>query len=89
MFDYVCKNPVKAVLNKFGADGPFDYEAVLGYKSPDELRKLGFGKEDKIGSEKPIEDEPDFDGDFDDGEPKATAKGEGDGFDFTDEPDEL
>jgi hypothetical protein len=74
VFDYVGKNPLKAVNNKFGTDGPFDYESVLGYMSPDELRKLGFGKVDKVGDEKGLED-ADFDSFDDDDE-------DGDGFDF-------
>lgn len=73
VFDYVAKNPMKAILNKFDAEGPFDYETILGYKTPDELRKLGFGKKAKIGEETSM-DEPDFDGDFGEDAPEPEKK---------------
>ncbi len=74
MFDYVGKNPVKAICNKFKVTGPLDYEEVLGFKSASELRKMGFGKTDKTGDEPDVEDPNEeeatmddaiFDGDID------------------------
>lgn len=77
MFDYVGKNPLKAIRNKFGVEGPLEYEKVLNYKTADELRKMGFGKQDKIGTEAGVtdEDEDEFDdsvfGDLGDDEDEA------------------
>lgn len=67
MFDYVGKNPIKAICNKFKIDGPFDYEEVLGYQSPTELRKQGFGKTEKTGDEAPVEDPNEEETTMDDG----------------------
>jgi hypothetical protein len=55
MFDFIEKNDVKAVRKKYGQ--PLNYEEVLGYKSPDELRKMGFGKGDKLGNEPDPDDD--------------------------------
>lgn len=81
VFDYVGKNPLKAIKNKFDVDGPFNYEQILGYKTPDELRAMGFGKGDTVGGEKGIDDS-DFE-DFDDDD----KEDEGDGFAFADSDD--
>jgi|Cruoilmetagenom7_1024161.scaffolds.fasta_scaffold08548_4 hypothetical protein len=67
-FDYVGKNEVPKLLKKFGAE-VIDYEDVIHYRTPDELRKMGFGKAGKIGGEPGLsdtDDEPPFDPDTDD-----------------------
>lgn len=54
-FDFVEKNDVAAVQKKFGA-AVFNYEEIINYKTPDELRAMGFGKPSKIGGEPGVQD---------------------------------
>ena len=67
-FDFVEKNDIEKVLKKYKAE-VIDYEDVINYRTPDELRKMGFGKAGKIGDEPGIKDDaptPDPDEDDDD-----------------------
>ena len=80
MFDYVTKNPLKAIKNKFDGAEAFDYEEILGFKTPKELRAMGFGKAEKVGDEPGLED-TDFE--FGD-EDKSEEDAEEDGFSFGD-----
>jgi len=65
-FDFVEKIDVKKVLKKYGAE-VIDYEDAINYRTPEELRKRGFGKAGKIGDEKPVtDDDVPFDPDEDD-----------------------
>ena len=65
-FDFVEKTDIEKVLKKYKAE-VIDYEDVINYRTPDELRKMGFGKAGKIGDEKPVtDDDPVDDPDVDD-----------------------
>jgi hypothetical protein len=56
-FDFVEKNDVSKVLKHFGAE-VINYESVINYRTPDELRKMGFGKQSgKIGNEPGVTDD--------------------------------
>jgi hypothetical protein len=55
-FDFVEKNEVAAVKKKFNVDA-FNYESIINYKTPDELRAMGFGKPSKIGTEPGVSDD--------------------------------
>ena len=57
-FDFVEKNDAKKVLKKYGVE-VINYEDVINYKTPDELRKMGFGKPSKIGDESGVYDDED------------------------------
>ena len=61
MFDFVKKHELAKVLKAYGE--PYEYEKVLGYKPPEELRAMGFGKAggSKVGGES-IDDPDDGDG---------------------------
>lgn len=61
MFDFIDKEKVKRVIKKYGIE-PYDYDEIITFKSHDDLRKEGFGKEDKLGDEP----DPDVDDDDDD-----------------------
>lgn len=88
VFDYVTKNPLKAIGNKFGGAEAFDYEEILGFKTPKELREMGFGKADKVGDEPGLED-ADFDFDNDDSDDDVAGKEDGEvGFSFGDGDEE-
>jgi len=82
VFDYVTKNPLKAIGNKFDGAEAFDYEEILGFKTPKELREMGFGKAEKVGDEPGLED-----ADFDFDEDSKSEEEEG-GFSFGDDADE-
>lgn len=59
-FDYVEKNDVAAVMKKYKAE-VIKYEDAINYKTPDELRKMGFGKTQKMGDEPGVnDDDPPF-----------------------------
>jgi hypothetical protein len=56
LFDFVEKNPVEEVYKRYDAK-PFKYEEIIKYRTPAELRKMGFGKESgKIGNEPGVSD---------------------------------
>jgi hypothetical protein len=55
-FDFVEKNEVDKILKKFKAE-VLDYEDVINYKTPAELRSMGFGKPSKIGDEPGVTDD--------------------------------
>ena len=66
-FDFVEKNEIEKVLKKYKAE-VIDYEDVINYRTPEELRKMGFGKAGKIGDEPGVTDDapPPSDPDEDD-----------------------
>ena len=69
VFDFVNKHPLKTLVGAFAKRGVklglINYEKRLKYRTADELRKLGFGTGQPVGSEKAVEEE-EFDGSDDD-----------------------
>lgn len=73
-FDFVEKNDVEKIAKKFKAS-VFNYEEVINYKSPSELRAMGFGKQSgKIGDEPGVDDDDAPWDQTDDDEAPAPAK---------------
>ena len=55
MFDFIEKREIADVITAYGP--PIDYEKELNYKTADQLRKAGFGIANKVGNEKPDDDD--------------------------------
>lgn len=93
-FDFVEKNPVSKIKQKFGVD-VYNYEDIINYRSPDDLRKMGFGKPSKIGGEAGVteDDAPWHDDDVDEAPaPKQSSILDGDddvGLSIDDMDDDL
>lgn len=55
MYEYLGQTPLAKIRDAFGKNGdPLDYRKSVPFIEPQELRKMGFGTADVIGTETPV-----------------------------------